>query len=162
LTISDLKDRSRSRSKALGVKKPDRTGLSNTNDHVLYDNETTHLKCAKDALSARSVPKDIPKHGTNWGIEVSVHDPITGKLVYRPDGTVKKKKILMGNAQFRNGDPQPLYSPMDHPLIYKEKRDGHYFTKTRIHKCIRQVGTVQGFQVRTCGDRLLLLSNFIQ
>jgi hypothetical protein len=87
-------------------------------DHVLiYDNATTHLKRAEDALSAKSMPKGIPKHGTNWGIEVSMRDPTTGKLVYRPDGTVEKTKIQMGNAQFRNGDPQPLYFPMNHPNI---------------------------------------------
>jgi hypothetical protein len=87
-------------------------------DHVLiYDNATTYLKHAEDALSARSMPKSIPKHGTNWGIEMSMHDPTTGKLVYCPDGTVEKTKIPMGNAQFGNGEPQPLYFPMDHPNI---------------------------------------------
>ena len=84
-------------------------------EHVLiYDNATTHLKRAEDALSAKSMPKGIPKPGTNWGIEVSKRDPITGKLIYRPDGTVEKIKVQMRDAQFRNGDPQPLYFPMDH------------------------------------------------
>lgn len=85
-------------------------------DHVLiYDNATTHLKRAEDALSATSMPKGIPKPGTNWGIEVSKRDPVTGKLIYRPDGKVEKEKIRMRDAQFRNGEPQPLYFPMDHP-----------------------------------------------
>ena len=39
------------------------------------------LKRAEDTLSAKSMPKGIPKHGTNWGIEVSMRDPTTGKLV---------------------------------------------------------------------------------
>jgi hypothetical protein len=83
-------------------------------DHVLiYDNATTHLKHAEDALSATSMPKGIPKPGTNWGIEVSKCDPVTGKLIYRPDGKVEKEKIRMRDAQFRNGEPQPLYFPMD-------------------------------------------------
>ena len=55
-------------------------------DHVLiYDNATTHLKRAEDALSARKMPKNIPKPGKNWGVEVSKRDPVTGKLVYHPD-----------------------------------------------------------------------------
>ena len=85
-------------------------------DHILiYDNATTHLKCPEDSLSARRMPKNIPKPGKNWGIEVSKRDPNTGKLVYRPDRSVDKIKILMRDACFENGDPQPLYFPMDHP-----------------------------------------------
>lgn len=35
-------------------------------DHVLvYDNTTTHLKCAEDALSTRKMPKGTPKPGKN-------------------------------------------------------------------------------------------------
>ena len=87
-------------------------------DHVLiYDNVTTHLKRAEYALSATLMPKGIPKPGTNWGIEVSKRDPATRKLVYRPDGKVEKEKIQMRDAQFRNGESQPLYFPMDYPDI---------------------------------------------
>ena len=85
-------------------------------EHVLiYDNATTHLKRAEDALSARKMPKGIPKPGTNWGIEVSKRNPTTGKVVYRPDGSAEKTKILMKDGRFDNGEPQPLYFPMDHP-----------------------------------------------
>jgi hypothetical protein len=85
-------------------------------DHVLiYDNVMTYLKCAKDALSTHKMPKNIPKPGKNWGVEVSKHDPVTGKLVYHPDRSIEKTKILMHNGQFENGEPQPLYFPMDHP-----------------------------------------------
>ena len=85
-------------------------------DHVLvYDNATTHLKRADDALSARKMPKGTPKPGKNWGIEVSKRDPITGKAVYCTDGSVEKTKILMQDGRFENGEPQPLYFPMDHP-----------------------------------------------
>ena len=84
-------------------------------DHVfIYDNATTHLKRADDALSARKMPKNTPKPGKNWGIEVSKRDPVTGKLVYRPDRSVDKIKILMHDGRFENGQPQPLYFPMDH------------------------------------------------
>ena len=86
-------------------------------DHVfVYDNATTHLKRAEDALSAKSMPKGIPKAGTNWGIEVSKRDA-TGKLIFRPNGSVEKIKIQMRDAQFANGNPQPLYFTMDHPNV---------------------------------------------
>jgi hypothetical protein len=79
-------------------------------DHVLiYDNATTHLKRAEDALSARKMPKNTPKPGKNWGIEVSKHNPITGKVVYLPNGTIEKVKILMRDGRFENGEPHPLY-----------------------------------------------------
>ena len=84
--------------------------------HVLiYNNATTHLKCTEDALSAQKMPKGIPKPGTNWGIEVSKRNPTTGKVAYCPDGSVEKTKILMKDGHFDNGEPQPLYFPMDHP-----------------------------------------------
>jgi hypothetical protein len=36
-------------------------------DHVfVYDNTTTHLKQADDALSARKMPKFSPRHGNDW------------------------------------------------------------------------------------------------
>jgi hypothetical protein len=42
-------------------------------DHVLiYDNASTHLKCEEDALSVQKMPKNSPKVGHNWGIEVSL------------------------------------------------------------------------------------------
>ena len=85
-------------------------------EHVLiYNNATTHLKRAEDTLSARKMPKGIPKPGTNWGIEVSKRNPITGKIVYRPDGSIEKTKILMRDRRFENGEPQPLYFAADHP-----------------------------------------------
>ena len=35
-------------------------------EHIfIYENATTHLKRAADALSARQMPKNIPKSGTN-------------------------------------------------------------------------------------------------
>jgi hypothetical protein len=85
-------------------------------DHVLiYDNVTTHLKRAEDALSARKMLKNIPKSGMNWGIEVTKRNPITGKPVHHPDGSLEKIKILMQDGCFENGEPQSLYFLMDHP-----------------------------------------------
>jgi hypothetical protein len=87
------------------------------NHKLIYDNATTHLKRAEDALSAKLMLKNVPKPGTNWGIEVLKRDPTTGKQVYHLDGTVQKTKIQMQDAQFANGNPQPLYFPMDHPTV---------------------------------------------
>jgi hypothetical protein len=41
-------------------------------DHVfIFDNATTHTKCAEDALSARKMPKHPPSQGKNWGISIT-------------------------------------------------------------------------------------------
>jgi len=61
------------------------------------------------------MPKGIPKPGKNWGVEVSKRDPITGKIVYRSDGSIDKTKILMQDGRFENGDPHPLYFLINHP-----------------------------------------------
>ena len=85
------------------------------------------------------MPKNIPKPVTNWGIKVSKRNPITGKVVYCPDGSIEKTKILMKDGCFDNGEPQPLYFPIDHPdknLQGKFKgmaqRDGSDSTGERI------------------------------
>jgi len=73
-------------------------------DHVLiYDNATTHLKRAEDH----------PLHVS--GVEVSKRDPITGKIVYRSNGSIDKTKILMQDGRFENGDPHQLYFLINHP-----------------------------------------------
>jgi len=83
-------------------------------EHVLiYDNASTHLRRAPDALSARRMPKNIPKEGGNWGVEVTKHDPVTGKIEYKPDGKPAKTKVRMADARF-NGHAQPLYFPEGH------------------------------------------------
>ncbi|EGO26581.1 hypothetical protein SERLADRAFT_407313 [Serpula lacrymans var. lacrymans S7.9] len=70
-------------------------------DHILiFDNATTHLKCADNTLTARKVPKGIPKNGGNWGIEVNQVDA-DGKSVFIADGKICKIK--------------PLYFPLDDP-----------------------------------------------
>ena len=85
-------------------------------DHVfIYDNATTHLKRPEDSLSARRMPKNIPKPGTNWGIEVTKHDPTTGKPICKPDGTFEKVKIRMKDGQLPSGEPQSFYFPEGHP-----------------------------------------------
>jgi hypothetical protein len=84
-------------------------------DHVLiYDDAPTHLKCKEDALSAWKMPKNTLKVGKNWGIKVSLRDPLTGKTVHKHNGTAEKTKIQMGDAHFKYGTPQPLYFPEGH------------------------------------------------
>lgn len=57
-------------------------------DHVLvFDNATTHLKREPDALSASKMPKNTPKEGSNWEIEVDEYDE-NNNLVYGTDGKV--------------------------------------------------------------------------
>jgi len=85
-------------------------------DHVfIYNNTTTHLKRADDALSARAMPKNIPKPGSNWGVQVTNRDQISGKPICNPDGSHQKIKIRMGDARLANGEPQCLYFPPGHP-----------------------------------------------
>ncbi|OJA20287.1 hypothetical protein AZE42_12386 [Rhizopogon vesiculosus] len=99
-------------------------------DHVIvFDNATTHLKLADDALSARKMPKFSPKHrkewdGSDWGegrqpktwgVEVNVVDE-SGKPVHAPSGETKKMKVRMCDATFPDGSPQSLYYPEGHEL----------------------------------------------
>ncbi|KAJ8593735.1 hypothetical protein M405DRAFT_730919 [Rhizopogon salebrosus TDB-379] len=100
-------------------------------DHVMvFDNATTHLKRADDALSARHMPKFSPKNGDkwdgtdwgegrqpkNWGVEVNVVDE-NGKVVHGPNGVVLRKKVPMGDARFADGSPQSLYYPEGHERV---------------------------------------------
>jgi len=83
-------------------------------DHVLvFDNATTHLKRADTALSARNMPKHVPKEGKNWGVEVN-QIGADGKPVYAANGKICKKKVQMSDGTF-DGRAQPLYFPQNHP-----------------------------------------------
>ena len=80
-------------------------------DHVfIYDNATTHLKHAPDALSATHMVKN--PHPT-WGPEVNKLGD-DGKPVTDAKGKFIKITIRMADATF-NGKPQSLYFPDDHP-----------------------------------------------
>ncbi|KAF9470849.1 hypothetical protein BDN70DRAFT_998814 [Pholiota conissans] len=84
-------------------------------EHVfIYDNASTHLKRPDDSISARKMPKHIPKQGTNWGVEVIRRDKKTKKPVLKTTGKPEKDKIPMGDARFTDGTPQPLYFPRGH------------------------------------------------
>ncbi|KIK73265.1 hypothetical protein PAXRUDRAFT_178870, partial [Paxillus rubicundulus Ve08.2h10] len=84
-------------------------------DHTLiFDNATTHLKHADNALSARKMPKGVPKNGVNWGVEVNQIDA-DGKPVFSVDGKVCKSKVPMLDGRFDDGTAQPLYFPPNDP-----------------------------------------------
>jgi hypothetical protein len=65
----------------------------NTSLFFIYDNASTHLKHPENSISAWNMPKNTPKAGKNWGIEVSKHDSLTGKPVLKPDGSHVKIKF---------------------------------------------------------------------
>ncbi|KAG2340211.1 hypothetical protein BDR05DRAFT_977477 [Suillus weaverae] len=81
-------------------------------DHVLvFDNATTHLKQADDALSAQKMPKGP---SATWGVPWTIKDA-NGNIVFGPDGKPLKEKIPMAEARLPNGNPQSLYFPNGHP-----------------------------------------------
>jgi hypothetical protein len=97
-------------------------------DHILvFDNATTHLKRADDALSARHLPKFSPRHGSewdgidwgtgrqlkNWGVDVNIIDA-NGKSVHRPDGAVLQHKVRMSPGKYTDGMLQSLYYDEGH------------------------------------------------
>ncbi|KAI0672728.1 hypothetical protein C8Q78DRAFT_1077067 [Trametes maxima] len=85
-------------------------------EHVLiFDNAPTHLKRAPDALSARKMSMGPTREGKPvFGVERSVVD-INGRPVYAPDGAIRKEKVPMADARFKDGTPQSLYFPQGHP-----------------------------------------------
>ncbi|KII89329.1 hypothetical protein PLICRDRAFT_110047 [Plicaturopsis crispa FD-325 SS-3] len=84
-------------------------------EHVLiFDNATTHLKRADDALSARKMPKGTSKYDKNWGVVVNLTDA-DGNLVHGTDGKViKVKRNMRDGYHGPNRKPQAFYFPPDH------------------------------------------------
>ncbi|KAG2058716.1 hypothetical protein BDR06DRAFT_1003904 [Suillus hirtellus] len=79
--------------------------------HVLvFNNATTHLKRADDALSARKMPK---RPSATWGVSITKKDD-DGRPVIGTNGKPVKEKIWMKDAWLLNGDVQPLYFPDGH------------------------------------------------
>ena len=91
-------------------------------NHVfVFDNTTTHLKWADNALPSRKMPKNTPRHGHNWGVAVTVLDG-NGMPVFDPDGKAWCQTVHMGDATFADGGLQCLYFREDHlvsPSIFK-------------------------------------------
>ena len=91
-------------------------------DHIfVFDNATIHTKRPPGSLSARHMPKNIPKpkpkepeKGANWLVEVDATDE-QGRPVYGPDRKKLKKRVRMTDGVLPNGQPQFLYFPEGHP-----------------------------------------------
>ncbi|KAF9228309.1 hypothetical protein BS17DRAFT_693021 [Gyrodon lividus] len=80
-------------------------------DHILvFDNATTHIKRADNALSAGHMLKNPSQY---WGVTVTVKD-IKGAVMHNSDAKPLKKKIPMSPAHFPDGREQPLYFPVGH------------------------------------------------
>lgn len=80
-------------------------------DHVLiFDNATTHVKRADNALSARHMPKNPSR---SWGVSVLAKND-SGAIMYRSDGKPQKIKVPMEPGRYANGESQSLYFPDGH------------------------------------------------
>jgi hypothetical protein len=88
-------------------------------DHVfVFDNATTHLKRADDALAARKMPKRPSRPEKNFGIRRAVRDE-DGAVVKGADGKPITEWAPMRDGWFvRDGETvqQSLYFPDDHPV----------------------------------------------
>ncbi|PBK94278.1 hypothetical protein ARMGADRAFT_1045736 [Armillaria gallica] len=83
-------------------------------EHIfIYDNATTHKKCADNEISACNMPKNTPAAGKNWLVDAILRDE-QDMPVKNPDGSHSKVKVRMKDAVF-NGMLQPLYFPEGHP-----------------------------------------------
>lgn len=75
----------------------------------IFNNATTHLKRADDALSARQMPKYLSKPGKPiFGVDRNMINA-DGKLVYHTDGKILKEHIKMSDGKLPNGNPQSFY-----------------------------------------------------
>lgn len=64
-------------------------------EHVfVFDNTTTHLKRADDALSATKMPKGTSSTGSSWGVLTTFMGE-NGLPVHGNDGKIQKVKVKM-------------------------------------------------------------------
>jgi hypothetical protein len=83
-------------------------------DHVfIYDNATTHLKRARDSISARRMPMNTSKPGKNWLVLTPSLDE-SGHQVFSSKGEKVMKSIQMAPERFADRTPQSFYFPEDH------------------------------------------------
>jgi hypothetical protein len=81
------------------------------NDHhvLIFDNASTHTKCADDALSARDMSKKLTQARFQmWGVDVPVVNA-AGQQLYDEHCKVRKQQICMRNADLPGGCLQSLY-----------------------------------------------------
>ena len=80
-------------------------------DYILiFDNVTTHVKQADNALSAQHMPKNP---SCSWGVTVLAKDD-SSAIIYHSNGKPQKLKIPMEPGRYANGEPQLLYFPDGH------------------------------------------------
>jgi hypothetical protein len=88
--------------------------FSNEKHVLVFDNATTHLKRADDALSARQMSKFPTKPDKPFfGVERTVTGA-DGKPVYQRDGKLLKHKVPMADGRLPDGRPQSFYFPPGH------------------------------------------------
>ena len=81
----------------------------------IFDNATTHLKRADDALSARQMPKYPNKPGKpSFGVDKNVTG-VDGKPIYGMDGKILKERVKMSDGKLPSGGPQSFYFGPDDP-----------------------------------------------
>lgn len=99
-------------------------------DHVLiFDNATTHLKHADDALCARNMPLSC----LDWGISVPMRGP-DGKQLRDANGKAMMQKVRVADGH-HNGVQQSFYWP-----------NGHQ--KAGLFKGMAQILTERGYNVK--------------
>ena len=84
------------------------------NNHIfIFDNATTHVKRAANALPARNMPVNTSTPGKNWCVKVPSIDT-NGHQIFDPNGKKVMKSIPMTAGTFANGSPQSFYFPEGH------------------------------------------------
>jgi len=83
-------------------------------DHVfVYDNATTHLKRARDSISARKMPMKTSKPQKNWLVQTPSVDE-SGHQIFSSTGEKVTRLIPMAPGSFADGTPQSFYFPEGH------------------------------------------------
>ena len=120
-----------------------RTGMdvldANERHVFVFDNTTTCVKRADDALSARKMPKNPSNPVGNFSIERNKLGA-DGTLTYGPDCKPIKEKVKMANGTFQDGREQEFYFPNGHPQGGLFKGMAIIFEQRAYKGCIRTKG----------------------
>ena len=76
----------------------------------MFDNATTHLKCAEDAISARNMLK---RPSSNFRVTRMVVDE-AGNIVHGSDKKPLKKRGNIADEKMHDGTPQLFHFPEGH------------------------------------------------
>lgn len=90
-------------------------------NHIfIFDNASTHVKRAHDAISARNMPVNTPASGKNWFVKTPSLDENSNQI-FNANGKKLMKSIPMAPGAFADGSPQPFYFPDGHERAGKFK-----------------------------------------